>query len=106
MGSQGANTFGDDIPLKTHASNDVSESQYAQDHQLYNPEPELGVAEETHRGRRRKKGKPNRFPKKKGRTAWFVYIMTAIQVGVFVGEIIKNCESLFRLLANTPSRRS
>ena len=78
------NPFADHIPLKTQTSN-LSAS-----HQAYNPESDLGSTEHVEAGRKRRKGRPETTDGEKRRVPWFVYTMTVIQIGVFVGEVIRN----------------
>jgi hypothetical protein len=66
------------IPLRTHGKMDASSTRYETDPEgnPYAPGPVP-----------RKSRKKGWF---KGRVTWVVYILTLVQVGVFVGELIKN----------------
>lgn len=66
------------IPLQSHAKMDASPTRYGADPEgnVYAPGPVP-----------RKGRKKGWF---KGRVTWVVYILTTVQVGVFVGELIKN----------------
>lgn len=78
--SHGGDPFTDQnaIPLRMHGKQDASPTRYSQDPEgnVYQPGPVPR--------RSRKKGWFS------GRITWVVYILTAVQIGVFVGELIKN----------------
>lgn len=58
-----------------------------------------GVYQMDPEGRPREKRKKKKKGWFSGRVTWVVYILTAVQVGVFVGEIIKNGTCRFAWLA-------
>ena len=61
-----------------------------------------GVYQMDPEGRPREKRRKKKKGWFSGRVTWVVYILTAVQVGVFVGEIIKNgtCKSVRRALGD------
>jgi hypothetical protein len=61
-----------------HKLNDGSPTRYGADPEAY-PQPS--------RKRSKKKKKKGWFS---GRVTWVVYILTTVQIGVFIGELIKN----------------
>ncbi|KAH9867041.1 hypothetical protein IAQ61_007632 [Plenodomus lingam] len=63
------------------AMDDQSSTQYSQDPERY------GLGVEPARKHRKKKQKEGWFS---GRITWVVYLLTTVQIGVFVGELIKN----------------
>jgi hypothetical protein len=67
------------IPLQSQPKMDGSPTRYNQDPERMYPAPE--------KKRRHKKKKEGWFS---GRITWVVYILTVVQIGVFVGELIKN----------------
>lgn len=81
----GSDPFNDQnaIPLRQQGKGDGRESR------RYSPDPEVrGVYEPEPVPRRsRKKGWFS------GRVTWVVYILTTVQIGVFVGELVQNGES-------------
>jgi hypothetical protein len=54
-------------------------------------------------GVRRRKSKKKKKGWFQGRVTWVVYILTTVQVGVFVGELIKNGESSVTMLVASSS---
>jgi hypothetical protein len=56
----------------------------------YNADPEAYPRPSRKRSKKKKKGWFS------GRVTWVVYILTTVQIGVFVGELIKNGTSRFR----------
>lgn len=82
----GTDPFADQnaIPLQQHGKVGGSPTRYQADpeERLY-PQPYGG------NGKRKKKGWFT------GRVTWVVYILTTVQIGVFVGELIKNGTSNF-----------
>ena len=90
----------DYIPLTNHPSNAASDDRHGKNQPLYNPgfgggAAELGDVKDRPKRRRRNPKNP------KGRTPWFSYIMTLIQVTVFIVEIAKNCKQGIRSLGLT-----
>jgi hypothetical protein len=74
------------IPLQNqNRRNDGSPVRYDGDPEYY------GMGVEPARRRSRKKKKKGLFS---GRVTWVVYILTAVQLGVFIGELIKNGASM------------
>jgi hypothetical protein len=67
------------IPLQSHDKMDASPTRYQAD-----PEGRLYVQGPGRGGRNKKKGWFS------GRITWVVYILTLVQCGVFVGELIRN----------------
>jgi membrane associated rhomboid family serine protease len=65
------------IPMQTHPKMDGSPPRYHTDPEGMYPQPE----------KRRRKKKKGWFS---GRVTWVVYTLTLVQIGVFVGELIKN----------------
>ena len=79
------NPFADHIPLKTQTSNHSARQQ------AYNPESDLGLVDHVEAVReQRKGGRTETIDDEKRRIPWFVYTMTVIQIGVFIGEVIRN----------------
>jgi hypothetical protein len=77
---QEQNPFADDIPLRQHMSKDAVPTQYSDDPAIVDRRPGEGV-----RGRT--------VPWYKGRKIpWVVYILTTIQIIVFIAELSKNGE--------------
>ncbi|KAF2199744.1 rhomboid-domain-containing protein [Delitschia confertaspora ATCC 74209] len=74
------------IPLQTHAKMDSSPTRYNADPEGRYTSP--FAPEKKRRGRsHQQKGWKGYFT---GRITWVVYILTVVQIGVFIGEIIKN----------------
>jgi membrane associated rhomboid family serine protease len=67
------------IPLQSQPKMDGSPTRYDADPERMYPAPE--------KRRRKAKKKEGWFS---GRVTWVVYILTVVQIGVFVGELIKN----------------
>ncbi len=86
--------FADDIPLRTHAADLPVSSEQTHQHS-YNPEPESGAVDPSRSGvggGGRKRRKRISGLRSGGRTPWFVYAMTLIQVTVFIAQIVRNGE--------------
>lgn len=85
------NTYSDDTPLhhkpKMNTSNlpPPIETTYPPSPESQQPKPAMLESPRS----RRSKRKRGFFS---GRVPWFVYLFTLIQISVFIGEIIKNCE--------------
>jgi hypothetical protein len=87
----GASNHGDDIPLRDHPAVPAKDSPNISTDHVYDADPAMQSAR-LEEGRKREslgRGGLARF-KGKGRIAWVTYILTAIQVIVFIVEIIKN----------------
>lgn len=76
------------IPLHTQPKMDGSGRSKLDDGSptRYNADPEALPRPSRKRSKKKKKG---RFS---GRITWVVYVLTTVQIGVFVGELIKNGE--------------
>lgn len=77
--------YADDIPLKTAISRRESQLDSFNQHSQYPPSPE---AQHPNKDLRRSK-KQGWFT---GRITWVVFVVTLVQLGVFIGEIVANCE--------------
>lgn len=91
--SKQSQPYADDIPMKsTTKLNTLPDPRQAQNN-AYPPSPESQIPNEALLPPRtsRKKKKGGFFS---GKVPWFVYIMTLIQLTVFIVEIIKNCKLL------------
>lgn len=88
---QDPNAYADDRPLRPHAQKKDSEEWMAQNQEQYRLDD---VGEPVDPGKRRK---GSRDRKKRstgffsGRIPWVVYVLTLVQTGVFIGELVKNC---------------
>lgn len=86
--------YTDEIPLKDQSriqtnqlqSQSNSNTAYPPSPESQNPDPTLLAASNRKRSKKRKGGWFS------GKVPWFVYFITLVQVSVFIGEIIKNCE--------------
>lgn len=75
--------YAENIPLKSHAT--PMPSEWMQQPTHYPPSPEVGEPVGGRRGREKKK---KRFFTKK--LAWVTYLLTTIQIVVFIVELVKN----------------
>lgn len=92
----GASNYADDIPLREHPTVPAKDSPNISTDHVYDADPAMQSAR-LEEGRKRNSlggGGLGRF-KGKGRIAWVTYLLTAIQVIVFIVEIIKNGMSSF-----------
>ena len=103
--TQPEDPFADNVPLRQYPSYQGSDhhtgntpmqrgTNVAEDSERF-PQGEPNTAPELEGGKRRRRGR-RQFDSMnpKGRTPWFVYFMTLVQVTVFIGELEHNCESL------------
>jgi hypothetical protein len=79
------NSFRDDIPLRDHPGMQMKDHDTA-DHVYDAPAAPPHMMEEARPNRKSGLG----YFKSGKKIAWICYIMTTIQVGVFIGEIVKN----------------
>lgn len=91
--SHGPNPPTDYIPLETHPPAGAAGDVHGKARPPYAPGLGGAMDDGDAEGRRRKKRR-SRFLDKQGRTPWFVYTMTLIQVAVFLAEIGRNGGSL------------
>jgi len=84
-GHHGGEQYAEDIPLKPNAQQppQVQEPNWMHQNTQYSPEVPLSPRADA-RGRRRRQG----FFKRK--IAWVTYLLTVIDIGVFIGELIRN----------------
>lgn len=84
-GNHGPDQYAEDIPLKPNAQQppQVPEPDWMRQNTQYHP-AEVPLSPDTDARGRRRRG----FFKKK--IAWVTYLLTLIDVAVFVGELIKN----------------
>ena len=93
--NQAPNTFTEDIPMKDHSRIHTNQSEWpTTQHTAYPPSPESQIPNPAllpppARSKSKRKKKKGGFFS--GKVPWFVYIMTLIQVTVFLVEIVKNC---------------
>ncbi len=80
-----SNSYQDDIPLRDHPGLKPNDST---DHVYDAPDPVAPARLEEGRGPKRMSGMG--MFKTKGRIPWITYILTIIQVAVFIAEIVKN----------------
>lgn len=76
--------YADNIPLKSSQPRPYSQEDAAALNTQYPPSPESQQPAKS-----RRKEKQGWFS---GKITWVVYAATLVQIGVFVGEIIENCE--------------
>ena len=95
-----ANPFADDVPLRQYPSQGQSPPLEPKDSsgQQFHPGLENGLPpspDQEATGQKRGKRSKRRFNplNPKNRTPWFVYIMTLIQITVFIAEVANNCKS-------------
>ncbi|KAI9671502.1 MAG: hypothetical protein M1817_003553 [Caeruleum heppii] len=81
------NPFADDIPLRDHPGKPSIGGSTIQTDRRPSEVEKGSPIEDGHRSRRKRGSK---LFKGKGRTPWFIYIITLIQVTVFIGELVKN----------------
>jgi hypothetical protein len=77
-------SFQDDIPLRDHPAVPAKDNN-STDHVYDAPAPAL-----MEEGRRNRFSGLGMLRKPKGRIPWLVYILTTVQVAVFIAEIVKN----------------
>ncbi|XMA15948.1 hypothetical protein WAI453_008739 [Rhynchosporium graminicola] len=82
---EASNSYQDNIPLKDHPGLPNKDSNVPTDH-VYDA-PVVPAHLEEGRKKNRVSGM---FKNRKSRIPWVTYILTVIQVGVFIGEIAKN----------------
>ncbi|KAI9828790.1 MAG: hypothetical protein M1832_001895 [Thelocarpon impressellum] len=100
------NPFADDVPLREYPSPGAPGGPKGQSPQQFDPALESGLPppDPDVDGRKKKSGKRRFNPlNPKGRTPWFVYIMTLIQITVFIVEIAKNSSITGSPIAIKPS---
>lgn len=95
--------FADNLPLRDYPgypSNTDSYERKTSSQNGFHPEMERGyqphedpvMASDLDGSTKRKRGRGRFNPfNPKNRTPWFVYLMTLIQVSVFIGELVHNC---------------
>tara|TARA_R110002060_G_scaffold46190_5_gene57455 strand:- start:128 stop:436 length:309 start_codon:yes stop_codon:yes gene_type:complete len=81
---EASNSYQDNIPLKDHPGLPVKDNE-STDH-VYDAPVAPAHLEEG----RKKNRISGMFKNRKSRIPWITYILTAVQVGVFIGEIAKN----------------
>ncbi|KAJ9244477.1 hypothetical protein DTO169E5_1695 [Paecilomyces variotii] len=82
--------YADDIPLKANAQPAiVNEADWTHQNTQYPPSPE-GLNTPPHRRRRGALPGKRGFFKKK--IAWVTWLLTAIDIGVFIGELVKSAQ--------------
>jgi hypothetical protein len=79
-----SNSFQDDIPLRDHPGVPPKDDN-STDHVYDAPAPA-----QLEEGRRNRFSGLGMLKKPKGRIPWLVYILTTVQVAVFIAEIVKN----------------
>lgn len=95
---QDPSVYAEDRPLRPHPRKKDSEEWAGQNQQQYRLDD---VGEAVEPGKRRKGSRGGRKRSTgffSGRIPWVVYILTLVQTGVFIGELVKNCE---RFLGNS-----
>ncbi len=93
QGLSHADSYDDNIPLRDHpgAPNVFGkDAGPSTDHVYDATDPAAPVHLEEGRHRKQGFGGMARFTKSKKRIPWVVYILTVAQIGVFIGEIVKN----------------
>ncbi|KAI9845500.1 MAG: hypothetical protein M1837_004839 [Sclerophora amabilis] len=88
-GAYGQDPYADNIPLKPQASTFSPQQLDGQNTKPYPTGLEGGVAGSSGVPNRKKKRRHWLLPSK-GPKPWFVYVMTVIQISVFIAEIVKN----------------
>jgi hypothetical protein len=88
-------SFADNIPLKDHPGKPGMDND-STDHVYDAPLAPPKLMEEG-RNKRRTSGL-GKYTQPKKRIAWVVYALTLVQVGVFIGEIVKNGMDPFSIL--------
>lgn len=78
--------YADTIPLKSPHPKAYSEDQLAGQHTQYPPSPESQHLPSSDRRKKRRQGWFS------GKITWVVFVVTLVQVGVFIGEIVSNGE--------------
>jgi hypothetical protein len=78
--------YADNIPLKSSSSKPYSQDDLTARHSQYPPSPESQNPPKSGLRGRKKQGWFT------GRITWVVYITTLVQIGVFIGEIVRNGE--------------
>lgn len=95
---QDASAYADDRPLRPHPQKKDSEEWTARNQQQYRLD-DVGEAVEPGRGRKSSRGRRKRSTGFfSGRIPWVVYILTLVQAGVFIGELVKNGERCLETL--------
>lgn len=95
---QDSSAYADDRPLRPHRQKQNAEEWTGQNQQEYRLD-DVGESVEPGKGRR-----GSRSWKKRstgffgGKIPWVVYVLTLVQAGVFIGELVKNCEHCLNLL--------
>jgi membrane associated rhomboid family serine protease len=79
--------YADNIPLKSSNPRPYSEDHLVGQNTQYPPSPESQHPSKSSRRRKKKQGWFS------GKITWVVFVVTLVQIGVFIGEIIRNCES-------------
>lgn len=86
-----ADQYGEDIPLKPNAqATQPPDSHWMNDNTNYDAGMPMDPAMGSRRRRRRSKKKGNL----KKPIPWVTYLLTAIDIGVFIGELIRSGKSL------------
>ena len=84
--------YADDTPLRPHPRKKDSEDWMAQNQQHYRLD-HVGDAAERGKGGKGGRGrKTRRSGFFSGKIPWVVYVLSVVQIGVFIGEIVKNCK--------------
>lgn len=81
------NSFREDIPLRDHPGGPLKDNNDVTDHVYDAPVPPPQMMEE---GRSKRKSGLGFLKSTKKRIPWVVYILTTVQVAVFIAEIVKN----------------
>ena len=85
--SQDDRQYAENIPLKSPYPGPSTEDNIAGQDAQYPPSPESQHPPKSSRSRKRKQGWFS------GKITWVVYVVTLVQLGVFIGEIVENGEA-------------
>jgi hypothetical protein len=83
--------YADNIPLKSPHPRPYSQDDLAGQNTQYPPSPISQQRPKSSRSRRQKQGWFT------GKITWVIYLVTLVQIGVFIGEIVSSGECLARL---------
>lgn len=84
---ESSNSYQDDIPLREHPG---LKPQDSTDHVYDAADPAAPARLEEGRGKPNRMSGMGMFKGPKGRIPWVTYVLTIIQVAVFIAEIVKN----------------
>ncbi|PBP17151.1 rhomboid family membrane protein-like protein [Diplocarpon rosae] len=85
---ESSSSYQDGIPLREHPAVPPKDAPGAETDHVYDAPVQPAMLEEGKKSKRKRIS--GMFMNQKKRVPWITYILTAVQVGVFIGEIAKN----------------